>query len=398
MLEAKPTDKLFILHDGPPYANGNIHLGHALNKVLKDIIVKSKTLSGFHTPFVPGWDCHGLPIELKVEKKLGMLADKSKPYEFQQACRHYAQEQIALQKADFQRLGIVGDWDNPYLTMDHKIEADNVRVLSQLLDKGYLVRGHKPVNWCTLCGSSLAEAEVEYEDIFSTSVYVRFAFSHPESLYKKLHLPTQTGPVSVLIWTTTIWTLPANQAVAIHPEIEYALVELTESKEKILLASALLSELMLKKQIAHYEVLGICKGAILELELLQHPFNDTTVPLILGDHVSADSGTGAVHTAPAHGQDDYQVGLAYQLEVKNLLSNDCHFISGTPFVENQSIPEANKTLLTLMEDNQSLFLAEEYQHAYPHCWRHHTPIIFKATAQWFIDLNRHQLRDQLDPP
>ena len=395
MLEAKPTDKLFILHDGPPYANGNIHLGHALNKVLKDIIVKSKTLSGFHTPFVPGWDCHGLPIELKVEKKLGMLADKSKPYEFQQACRHYAQEQIALQKADFQRLGIVGDWDNPYLTMDHKIEADNVRVLSQLLDKGYLVRGHKPVNWCTLCGSSLAEAEVEYEDIFSTSVYVRFAFSHPESLYKKLHLPTQTGPVSVLIWTTTIWTLPANQAVAIHPEIEYALVELTESKEKILLASALLSELMLKKQIAHYEVLGICKGAILELELLQHPFNDTTVPLILGDHVSADSGTGAVHTAPAHGQDDYQVGLAYQLEVKNLLSNDCHFISGTPFVENQSIPEANKTLLTLMEDNQSLFLAEEYQHAYPHCWRHHTPIIFKATAQWFIDLNRHQLRDQL---
>jgi len=395
MLASKSPDKMFILHDGPPYANGNIHLGHALNKVIKDIIVKSKTLSGFHSPYIPGWDCHGLPIELKVEKKLGRVGDKENPYSFQQACRTYATEQVALQKSDFQRLGIMGDWDKPYLTMDYAIESENVRILAQLLEKGYLVRNNKPVNWCTSCGSSLAEAEVEYDHITSTSVYVKFAVSDPQSIYKKMHLPQSSGPLSILIWTTTIWTLPANKAVAVHPDIEYAVVEYGPNAEKLIVASSLLAELMQKKNIAQYQVLGICKGVTLELEWVKHPFYDVEVPIILGEHVTDESGTGAVHTAPAHGQDDYIVGQAYQLEITSLLSSDCKFIPGTQHVENQTITEANQTLLDVMVAQDTLFLREEYGHSYPHCWRHKTPIIFKATPQWFVDLSRHDLRAEL---
>lgn len=393
MLASKPAAKMFILHDGPPYANGNIHLGHALNKVIKDIIIKSKTLSGFHTPYIPGWDCHGLPIELKVEKKLGVAADKANPYQFQQACRVYATEQIALQKADFKRLGIMGDWDKPYLTMAHDIEAETVRVLAKLLENGYLVRNNKPVNWCTNCGSSLAEAEVEYDDITSTSVYVSFELCHPESVYKKLHLPKLQGPLSIVIWTTTIWTLPANKAVAVHPEIEYAIVEFGPNAEKMIIASQLVAELMQKKNIEQYQVLGVCKGELLELEKAKHPFYDVEVPIILGEHVTADSGTGAVHTAPAHGQDDFIVGKTYNLEITSLLSADCKFIPGTQFVENKTISEANQILLEVMTTKGTLFLREEYVHSYPHCWRHKTPIIFKATPQWFVDLSRNQLRE-----
>ena len=395
MLASKPIDKLFVLHDGPPYANGNIHLGHALNKVIKDIIIKSKTLSGFHTPYIPGWDCHGLPIELKVEKKLGIAADKANPYLFQQACRAYATEQVALQKADFKRLGIMGDWEKPYLTMAYDIEAENIRILAQLLEKGYLVRNNKPVNWCTSCSSSLAEAEVEYENVTSTSVFVKFALTNPESVYKKFHLPQLQGPLAVLIWTTTIWTLPANKAVALHPDIEYAIVEYGANAEKLIIASKLVAELMQKKNIAQYQVLGICKGQLLELELVKHPFYAVEVPIILGQHVTDESGTGAVHTAPAHGQDDYLVGQTYELEITNLLSTDCKFIPGTQYVENQTISEANETLLNVLKSNHALFLSEEYLHSYPHCWRHKTPIIFKATPQWFIDLSRHQLRDAI---
>ncbi|HVT62995.1 MAG TPA: isoleucine--tRNA ligase [Legionellaceae bacterium] len=395
MLASKSKDNMFILHDGPPYANGNIHLGHALNKIIKDIIVKSKTLSGYHTPFIPGWDCHGLPIELKVEKALGYSADKQNPYPFQQACRQYAKEQVQIQKQDFERLGLMGDWDQPYLTMDPQIEAENVLILAQLLDKGYIVRGNKPVNWCTNCGSSLAEAEVEYEDITSTSVYVTFKVVNQESVYKKLHLPEDSGDLSILIWTTTIWTLPANKAVAVHPDIEYAIVEYGPNAEKLIVASKLLETLMHKKQIEHYEVLGICKGNILEYEMVQHPFYNVEVPIILGEHVTDESGTGAVHTAPAHGQDDYIVGQAYNLEVVSLLSSDCTFITGTQYIEHQSIAEANRTLLHILKDNHHLFLSEQYVHSYPHCWRHKTPIIFKATPQWFIDLSRHELRQTI---
>ncbi len=395
MLASKSPDNMFILHDGPPYANGNIHLGHALNKVIKDIVVKSKTLSGFHTPFIPGWDCHGLPIELKVEKALGVSADKQNPYTFQQACRQYAQEQVQIQKRDFERLGLMGDWEKPYLTMDHAIEAENVLILSRLLEQGYIVRGNKPVNWCTSCGSSLAEAEVEYEDITSTSVYVKFKAVDKASIYKKLHLPQDEGDLSVLIWTTTIWTLPANKAVAVHPDIEYAVVEYGPDAEKLIVASKLLEDLMHKKNIEQYQVLGICKGVALEHEPLAHPFYDVQVPIILGDHVTDDSGTGAVHTAPAHGQDDYIVGQAYGLEVTSLLTSDCTFITGTQYIEHQSIAEANKTLLSVLTDNGNLFLSERYNHSYPHCWRHKTPIIFKATPQWFIDLSRNQLRQSV---
>jgi len=395
MLSSKSPDQMYILHDGPPYANGNIHLGHALNKVIKDIIVKSKTLSGFHTPFVPGWDCHGLPIEHKVEKNLGQKVDKKDPYTFQQACRQYANEQVEIQKKDFERLGLMGSWDKPYLTMDFNTEAETILILAQLLEQGYIVRGNKPVNWCTSCGSSLAEAEVEYEDITSSAVYVKFKFANTASLCKKLHLPKIEGDVSALIWTTTIWTLPANKAVAVHPEIEYALVEFGPDAEKLIIASKLLEDLMHKKGVEQYQVLGICKGSILEYEQLDHPFYDTQVPVILGDHVTDESGTGAVHTAPAHGQDDYIVGQTYDLEVTSLLSSDCRFIPGTQYIENQTISEANKTLLTLLMDKQALFLREDYVHSYPHCWRHKTPIIFKATPQWFVDLARNDLRPNI---
>ncbi|OAI15764.1 isoleucine--tRNA ligase [Methylomonas koyamae] len=388
----------FILHDGPPYANGAIHIGHAVNKVLKDIIVKSKTLAGFDAPYVPGWDCHGLPIELMVEKSVGKAGVKVSPAEFRKECRAYAKKQVGIQKEEFIRLGVLGDWDNPYLTMDFAFEADIVRALGRIAAKGHLSKGFKPVHWCTDCGSALAEAEVEYEDKHSPAIDVRFAVVDEHAFMEKCHHAGDRegkGPLSVVIWTTTPWTLPANQAVALNPELEYAVVqcEIDGQTERLLLAEALLKDAVLRYGIGEHHIVGYCKGNALEGLLLQHPFYDRQVPIILGDHVTTDAGTGAVHTAPGHGQEDYVVGMKYDLPVDNPVGGNGVFLPGTELFAGLHVFSANDKVLEVLRERGKLLHHHALLHSYPHCWRHKTPIIFRATPQWFISMNQNGLRD-----
>ncbi len=383
----------FILHDGPPYANGNIHIGHAVNKILKDIIIKSQTLGGYDAPYIPGWDCHGLPIELNVEKKLGKPGVKVDAKTFRNGCRDYAKKQVAGQKEDFKRLGVMGDWDNPYLTMNFDFEANIIRTLGKIIDNGHLHKGSKPVHWCTDCGSALAEAEVEYEDKKSPAIDVRFKAIDPQAILDKFAADDSSGyDISAVIWTTTPWTLPANQAVALHAEFDYVLVK--TPTEILILAEDLYERAMARYGIEDYEVIGRCKGAALEHQLLQHPFYERQVPIILGEHVTADSGTGAVHTAPGHGQEDYIVGLKYNLEVDNPVGPNGCFVSGTPLFEGQHIFKANPLVLEVLEEKGALLNHYELLHSYPHCWRHKTPIIFRATPQWFISMDQNGLRGQ----
>ncbi len=389
----------FILHDGPPYANGEIHIGHAVNKVLKDIIVKSKSLSGFDAPYVPGWDCHGLPIELQVEKKIGKAGVKVSPAIFRKACREYAGKQVNIQKEAFIRLGILGDWERPYLTMDFAFEADIVRSLGKISQNGHITKGAKPVHWCTDCGSALAEAEVEYEDKHSPAIDVRFQVVDEEAFLNQCHhVPEHegSGPLSVVIWTTTPWTLPANQGVALNPELEYSVVQCEKDgkKERLLVAEALLKDAMLRYDIENYHVIAYCKGAALEHQLLQHPFYDRQVPIVLGDHVTTEAGTGAVHTAPGHGQDDYVVGLKYGLPVDNPVGNDGVFLPSTEIFAGEHVFNANAHVLEVLEQKGKLVHHIAILHSYPHCWRHKTPIIFRATPQWFISMNKNKLREQ----
>jgi len=378
----------FILHDGPPYANGDIHIGHAVNKVLKDIIIKSKTLSGFDAPYVPGWDCHGLPIELQVEKKHGKAIP---PSQFRELCREYAKEQVERQKKDFIRLGVLGDWDNPYLTMDFQTEADIIRALGQIQQNGYLYQGRKPVNWCLDCQSALAEAEVEYEDKVSPAIDVGFEVKDVEALGRALgvSLPGD-AKVYAVIWTTTPWTLPANQAVSVHPEHEYRLAK--TDKGYLLLVGELLESCVQRYQL-QAEVVGAGKGSALENLPLQHPFYDRIVPIICGEHVTLEAGTGLVHTAPAHGVDDYVVGQKYSLPVENPVGDDGKFISTTPPVGETPLAgvfvwKANEIVLQALAASGHLLHQEKMTHSYPHCWRHKTPIIFRATPQWFIGMEQ----------
>jgi isoleucyl-tRNA synthetase len=383
----------FILHDGPPYANGEIHIGHAVNKVLKDIIVKSKTLSGFDVPYVPGWDCHGLPIELMVEKKIGKADIKVSPAVFRKACREYAAKQVDIQKEAFVRLGILGDWDNPYLTMDFAFEADIVRSLGKITQKGHVVAGAKPVHWCTDCGSALAEAEVEYEDKHSPAIDVRFQVVDESAFMGLCHHALEHeghGLLSVVIWTTTPWTLPANQGVALSPDLEYVVVQC--ETERLVVAEALLKDTMLRYGNDNYHVIGYCKGSAWEYQLLQHPFYDRQVPVILGDHVTVEAGTGAVHTAPGHGQDDYIVGKKYGLPIDNPVGGDGVFLSNTEFFAGEHVFNANNHVLEVLESKGKLVHQQAILHSYPHCWRHKTPIIFRATPQWFISMNQNGLR------
>ncbi|MDO8827097.1 isoleucine--tRNA ligase [Methylophaga sp.] len=380
----------FILHDGPPYANGDIHIGHAVNKILKDIILKSKTLSGFDTPYVPGWDCHGLPIELNVEKKVGKPGVKVSPAEFRQACREYAAKQVDGQREDFKRLGVLADWDNPYLTMDFQFEADIIRTLGEIIENGHLHKGVKPVHWCVDCGSALAEAEVEYEDKTSPAIDVRFQLVDVAA-FDKACPNNGNGPVSIAIWTTTPWTLPANQAVCLHPDLEYVVVQCAD--ERLVLAEALYEKALERYQLTG-EVIARCKGAELEGLLLQHPFYDRKVPVILGDHVTTDAGTGAVHTAPGHGQDDYIVGLKYKLEVDNPVGGNGVFLPDTPVFAGESVFKANPLVIELLKEKNALLCHVDIRHSYPHCWRHKTPIIFRATPQWFVSMEQNGLRDQ----
>ena len=378
---------LFVLHDGPPYANGDIHIGHAVNKVLKDVIVKSKTLSGYDAPYVPGWDCHGLPIEHMVEKKKGKVGHKISADEFRAACREYADKQIEKQKVDFKRLGIFGDWENPYLTKNFKYEADIVRALGKIVKNGHLTKGFKPVHWCTECSSALAEAEVEYKDKGSDTVDV--AFNVIGDFFEN------DKPVALIIWTTTPWTLPANEAVSLHPDLDYALVDV--GKSLYILSDDLLESSLERYGVKDFKKLSkTYKGSELEGLMLQHPFYDKQVPVILGEHVTTETGTGAVHTAPAHGQDDYVVGLQYNLPVDCPVDGRGVFIDSTEGVAGEFIFKANATIIGLLESNGTLVKHEPITHSYPHCWRHKTPVIFRATPQWFVSMTKKNLRDKVN--
>jgi len=389
----------FILHDGPPYANGAIHIGHAVNKVLKDIIIKSKSLNGFDAPYIPGWDCHGLPIELMVEKKIGKAGVKVSPAVFRKECRAYATKQVKIQKDEFIRLGILGEWDNPYLTMDYAFEADIVRSLNKITAKGHLSKGVKPVHWCTDCGSALAEAEVEYEDKHSPAIDVRFRVIDENSFMESCHHAPEhlgQGPLSIVIWTTTPWTLPANQGVALNPELEYAVVqcELNGQQERLVVAEVLLKDAMSRYGVGDHHVIAYCKGEALENQLLQHPFYDRQVPIILGHHVTTDAGTGAVHTAPGHGQDDYVIGMKYGLPIDNPVNSNGVFLPNTEFFAGEHVFSANDHVLEVLKEQGQLVHHKAILHSYPHCWRHKTPIIFRATPQWFISMDKSKLREQ----
>lgn len=397
--EAKNGKPKFILHDGPPYANGQIHIGHAVNKILKDVIVKAKTLSDFDAPYVPGWDCHGLPIELQVEKKHGKPGKKLDLAQFREKCREYAQTQIDQQRTDFKRLGVLGDWDNPYLTMNFKQEADSVRALAKIIDKGHLHQGFKPVHWCTDCGSALAEAEVEYKDKNSPAIDVRMPVAATAETVERFSTPeghVGDGDVSMVIWTTTPWTIPANRAVTLAEGLEYTLVQIEadgeQPAERVILADDLVTDCMERWNIAHYHKLGFCKGKDLEGLQLQHPLFDLQVPIILGDHVTTESGTGCVHTAPGHGVDDFLVGQKYGLEVYNPVGDNGVYKDDTPLFAGQHVFKANEPIVDKLREVGNLMHAESYNHSYPHCWRHKTPIIFRATPQWFISMDKKGLR------
>ena len=381
----------FILHDGPPYANGAIHVGHALNKILKDIITKSRHLLGFNSPYIPGWDCHGLPIEQKVEQQIGKPGAKVSATEFRAACRAYAASQVELQKADFIRLGVFGDWAHPYLTMQPQTEAGIVRALRDIVARGHVVRGYKPVNWCLDCRSSLAEAEVEYEDKTSDSIDVRFAVRDPAELARRMGSSVVPPAVDVIIWTTTPWTLPANLAVTLHPEYDYALIE--GEGRWFVIAQDMIDSVRERWGItAPWTVHATAKGSALDRLVLAHPFIERDSLLINGDHVTLDAGTGCVHTAPAHGVEDFEVCRRYGIDVLNPVLGDGTFSSDTPHFAGENVFKANPKIVQLLRDSGRLVHHDNIRHSYPHCWRHHSPTIYRATAQWFISMDKAGLR------
>ena len=373
----------FVLHDGPPYANGDIHLGTAINKILKDTVVKSKTLAGFDAPYVPGWDCHGMPIEAQIEKTHG----KNLPTEETlRLCRAFAEAQIESQKKDFRRLGVLGDWDHPYKTMAYGNEADEIRTLAKLLAKGYLYRGLKPVNWCFDCGSALAEAELEYEDRKDPAIDVGFAFAEPEKLARAFGVPSVKSGFTV-VWTTTPWTLPGNQALNLHPEHRYELIE-TERGQLILAAE--LREACLARYQLKGTVIAACKGAALERIRFRHPFYERTAPVYLGEYVTLDTGTGIVHSAPAYGVEDFESCRRYGMKDEEMLTpvqGDGKFAASLPLFGGQMIWQANPKIVAEIERRGALFASELYVHSYMHCWRHKTPVIYRATTQWFAGMD-----------
>ena len=373
----------FILHDGPPYANGDIHIGHAANKILKDIILRSKTLAGFDAPYVPGWDCHGLPIELMVEKLHGKDIPAAR---FRELCREYAKEQIARQKKDFMRLGVMGDWAHPYLTMDFQTEAETVRALGEIYLAGYLYRGEKPVQFCLDCGSSLAEAEVEYKDKISPAVDVAYRFKDNAALAKAFGLSEIGGEAFAVIWTTTPWTLPASQAISAGADVVYQLID--TPKGKLVLAKDLAEEALKRYGFNNSAVLAETGGAKLENLHLEHPFLERDIPMLNGDHVTTEAGTGLVHTAPSHGLDDYFVCLKYGIELDNPVNGEGRYRSDVPRVAGLTVWEANPVITEWLQENGRLLANTKIEHSYAHCWRHKTPLIYRATGQWFIGMDK----------
>jgi len=387
--EQRKDKPRWVLHDGPPYANGHIHIGHALNKILKDFVVKSKSMAGYNAAFIPGWDCHGLPIEHQVEKELGKRKDEMSLAERRRHCREYAERFVEIQRAEFRRLGVLGDWDRPYRTMDFPYEATIVSQLGKFVGGGSLYKGLKPVHWCSSCQTALAEAEVEYEDHASLSIFVKFPLQgDPSGILPCL----AQQKVSVVIWTTTPWTLPANLAVAFHPQSDYLAVKV--AGEVFILASALLPQLKGKLGWRDPQVLGSFKGKIMEGMKCQHPFLNQESLCILADYVTLDQGTGAVHTAPGHGTEDYESGIRYGLPIYNPVDDRGHFLPEIKFFGGMEVWEANAAIITKLKEEGMLLGTETLTHAYPHCWRCRSPIIFRATEQWFLSMERNGLRQR----
>ncbi|CAK9887480.1 MULTISPECIES: isoleucine--tRNA ligase [Pseudomonas] len=375
----------FVLHDGPPYANGKIHIGHALNKILKDMIVRSKTLSGFDAPYVPGWDCHGLPIEHKVEVTHGkhLSADQTR-----ELCRAYAAEQIEGQKTEFIRLGVLGDWDNPYKTMNFANEAGEIRALAEMVKHGFVFKGLKPVNWCFDCGSALAEAEVEYADKKSQTIDVAFPVADEAKLAAAFGLAALAKPASIMIWTTTPWTIPANQALNVHPEFKYALVD---TGDKLLVLAEELVESCLKRYSLEGSVVATAPGSALELINFRHPFYDRLSPVYLADYVELGAGTGVVHSAPAYGEDDFVTCKRYGMVNDDILTpvqSNGVYVPSLEFFGGQFIWKANPAIVEKLSEVGALMHTETISHSYMHCWRHKTPLIYRATAQWFVGMDK----------
>jgi isoleucyl-tRNA synthetase len=384
--QAKGRPK-YILHDGPPYANGHIHLGTALNKILKDMIIKSRQMSGADAVYVPGWDCHGLPIEHQVDKELGKKKETMSISDIRRLCRRYAEKFVDIQRGEFKRLGVLGEWDNPYLTMSFDYEATIARELGRFFVKGSVIRSKKPVYWCPSCKTALAEAEVEYHDHKSPSIYVKFPLQ-PESVEK---FPELSGKqVYVLIWTTTPWTLPANMAIALHPDFTYVAAAI--DGEVWVLARGLLENVMGLMNVRDYEVIRTFYASELNGLLARHPFADRDSVIVLGTHVTLDAGTGAVHTAPGHGREDYDMALEHGLEVYSPVDDAGRFTADVPFFAGQFVFDANKPVIAKLKDEGKLLLEADIVHSYPHCWRCKNPVIFRATPQWFISMEENDLR------
>ncbi|MBI4481269.1 MAG: isoleucine--tRNA ligase [Acidobacteria bacterium] len=387
ILEARKGRASFVLHDGPPYANGNIHLGHALNKILKDLVVKTRSMAGSHSPYVPGWDCHGLPIEIKVDQELGKKKAEMSIVQFRRSCRAYAQKYVDLQREEFKRLGVFGDWDRPYLTMSYQYEAAIARALGVFVEQGSVYRGLKPVHWCIHCRTALAEAEVEYEDHESPSIYVKFPV---RSDLSELHPALGGRDVSVLIWTTTPWTLPANLAIAFGSEYEYSALEV--DGRVYLVATELVQQTAEKCGFRSFQIIAKLPGARLEKYVARHPFIDRDSVLVLSPDVHLDQGTGCVHTAPGHGHEDYLVGQRYGLSIYCPVEDAGRFTGDVEHFAGQQVFEANPAIVELLNQRGMLLAYEKLKHSYPHCWRCHQPVIFRATAQWFISLEKNDLR------
>ena len=380
-----------VLHDGPPYANGEIHMGTLLNKVLKDIVVRSLTMAGFDSPYVPGWDCHGLPIEHKVVKDLGSKAQAMTHAQIRALCHTEAMKWVDIQRRQFMRLGVLADWPHPYLTLDPRYEAAILDVLADLIDGGYVVRQLKPIHWCITDRTALAEAELEYQEASTPSIFVNF-----ELLSGKPLAWGEKGPWSILIWTTTPWTLPANVAVAVHPDLEYAGIRYIEPKtgeaRQTLVAADLAAGVMARRKIEFTEV-GRCRGRELEGALYRHPFIDRESPIVLAQYVSAEDGTGLVHTAPGHGAEDYQTGRTYKLPVLSPVDESGRFTAMAPdWLTGQQVFAANPVIVKRLEETGHLFHEQPLSHSYPHCWRCKKPVIFRATEQWFISVDHNELR------
>jgi len=390
---ARAGREQFIVHDGPPYANGDIHIGHSVNKILKDIIIKSKTLSGFDAPYVPGWDCHGLPIEHNVEKKIGKAGAKVDFKTFRKKCREYATKQVNGQKKDFVRLGVFGEWDNPYLTMDYGFEADIIRSLGRIADNGHLHKGFKPVYWSVVGGSALAEAEVEYQDKVSYSIDVKYPVIDESALAAAMTDLSGEGQVSVVIWTTTPWTLPSSQAVSIHAELDYVVVQVSgeAGAERLLLAEALYEGVMSRAGIEEFSIVGRCQGQALENLKVSHPFYAKQLPVILGDHVTTEAGTGCVHTAPDHGVDDFNVGRQYGIETLNYVDDNGIYVDAVEVFAGQHVYKVDVPMVELLQEKGALLFQTKIKHSYPHCWRTKTPLIYRATPQWFVSMTKKDL-------